>query len=93
MGSIGIGIEILIFQVLVLELVLNFCSCQVLVLVLKFGPYQVLVLVLVLENWYCPSDPCLLCVYLCNAQTSWVLPKMFHGLCKAHGFHAVKAIL
>ena len=56
MGSIGIGIEILIFQVLVLELVLNFCSCQVLVLVLvlKFGPYQVLVLVLVLENWYCP---------------------------------------
>ena len=54
MGSIGIGIEILIFQVLVLELVLNFCSCQVLVLVLvlKFGPYQVLVLVLVLENWY-----------------------------------------
>ena len=59
MGSIGIGIEILIFQVLVLELVLNFCSCQVLVSVLKFGPYQVLVLVL--ENWYCP---CLIVIEL-----------------------------
>ena len=61
--GIGIGIEIPIFQVLVLELVLNFGSCQVLVLVLNFGPFQVLVLVLVLKNWYCP---CLLgtCVYV-----------------------------
>ena len=50
--GIGIGIEIPIFQVLVLELVLNFGSCQV--LVLNFGPFQVLVLVLVLKNWYCP---------------------------------------
>ena len=52
--GIGIGIEDLILQVLVL--VLNFSNCQVLVLVLTLGSSEVLVLVS--EKWYCP---CLLC--------------------------------
>ena len=52
MASIGIGIEDLILQVLVL--VLNFGNCQVLVLVLTLGSSEVLVLVLVSEKWYCP---------------------------------------
>ena len=56
--GIGIGIEDLILQVLVL--VLNFGNCQVLVLVLTLGSSEVLVLVLVSEKWYCPS---LVCVY------------------------------
>ena len=51
--GIGIGIEDLILQVLVL--VLNFGNCQVLVLVLTLGSSEVLVLVLVSEKWYCPS--------------------------------------
>ena len=48
MASIGIGIEDLILQVLVL--VLNFGNCQVLVLVLTLGSSEVLVLVS--EKWY-----------------------------------------
>ena len=54
MASIGIGIEDLILQVLVLVLVLNFGNCQVLVLVLvlTLGSSEVLVLVLVSEKWY-----------------------------------------
>ena len=53
--GIGIGIEDLILQVLVL--VLNFGNCQVLVLVLvlTLGSSEVLVLVLVSEKWYCLS--------------------------------------
>ena len=56
--GIGIGIEDLILQVLVL--VLNFGNCQVLVLVLvlTLGSSEVLVLVLVSEKWYCPSLTC-----------------------------------
>ena len=50
--GIGIGIEDLILQVLVL--VLNFGNSQVLVLVLTLGSSEVLVLVLVSEKWYCP---------------------------------------
>ena len=61
MASIGIGIEDLILQVLVL--VLNFGNRQVLVLVLVLtsGSSEVLVLVLVSEKWYWS---CLLCTTL-----------------------------
>ena len=58
MASIGIGIEDLILQVLVL--VLNFGNSQVLVLVLVLTLGSSEVLVLVSEKWYCP---CLVEVY------------------------------
>ena len=67
--GIGIGIEDLILQVLVL--VLNFGNCQVLVLVLVLTLGSSEVLVLVSEKWYCLSLICS-ALHKCKARVMFV---------------------